>query len=97
MFELSQNQPRSLFVETAVTRAVAPHETVQLPSGERVEFHRLFARIAVKSGHHIGAGTLWVSDRHILGNVQSMRLAAVHQLTIDALAGRAADDSAVTA
>lgn len=88
LFQVDRTQPHELFVETAVTRAVS--DRTAIVDGERRalgDFHDTFVRIAVKSGHHVGTGVLWVSDPAARG-LTEVPLSSLHQLTLDALDDR---------
>ncbi len=86
LFQIDANTPRSLFLETKVTRAVPAGSRIVDASGrDHGAFHDRFVRIAVKSGHHVGTGVLWVSDRAAASQGASVPLTSVHRLTLDAL------------
>ncbi len=83
LFSLSQNTPLSLFIETAITEQIAPETTIQLGSQSIGQFHQYFKTIAVKSGHHSGTGSLWLSKpMGIKGN--TLPLTALYPLTLEA-------------
>ena len=62
LFEISQNNQESLFISTAITRKVELNEVVELGGKKLDLFYNLFTNIAIKSGHHISKGSLWVSQ-----------------------------------
>lgn len=86
LFQIDNNRPQTLFLETNVTRAVpARSRIVDAQGRDHGAFHDRFVRIAVKSGHHVGTGVLWVSDPAAASRGASVPLGSVHGLTLDAL------------
>lgn len=85
LFMVDRTQPHELFVETAATRRVADDAVILGDNGRELgRFHEAFTRTAVKSGHHVGTGVLWISDpaARELGEVP---LASLHGLVLRAL------------
>lgn len=84
LFNIEQNSGNSLFIETAITRAVTKDTIIQDQTGQSIGlFDDYFHRIAVKSGHHIGSGSLWLSQKP-LGFSADMPLTQLYPLTLSA-------------
>ncbi len=85
LFKISQNTPTSLFIETAITRGVTKKTFVQNHEGKTLgKFKTFFRNTAVKSGHHTGEGSLWLSDPALI-NTNTTPLTTLYPLTLKAL------------
>lgn len=62
LFSVKKNTNSSLFVYTLVTRKVNQDEIIYYKDKFFASFYDLFVNIAIKSGHHISTGSLWVSN-----------------------------------
>ncbi len=87
LFHVSQNTPNSLFIETAITHSVPKNVVIKNDNVSVGAFHRYFHHIAVKSGHHVGTGCLWLSQPPLnaenIGN--QIPLTQLYPLTLKAL------------
>jgi hypothetical protein len=84
IFKIEQNTPHSLFIETAITCGVANDAIILKQPGQSIGlFNQHFHRTAVKSGHHIGTGSLWLSQKPI-GFAAEMPLTDLYPLTLSA-------------
>lgn len=85
LFRVMRNQPGFLFVETALTQAVPTDACIRSVDGKYSKpFWDTFTHIAIKSGHHIGTGSVWISDPLPLLQADSIPLTQVHDLTLAA-------------
>jgi len=90
LFKLSINSNNSLFIETAITRAVREDELITSQGTTLGKFNEIFTNIAIKSGHHRTEGSLWLS-RDIEGFELKNRdpITALYPLTLAALGVKA--------
>lgn len=64
LFKVEQNSPTTLFIETAITRNIPAETPILNSQGQPIAaFGQYFHRTAVKSGHHDGNGSLWISQK----------------------------------
>lgn len=85
LFKIHRNTEYSLFIETAITRHIPSSVEIITHEGKSLgKFHRFFIKIAIKSGHHSGKGSLWLSQKP-LSNTHSIPLSHLYQLTLNAL------------
>ena len=61
LFNVSKNGDTSLFVSTAITRSINDDENIIFNGKTLGRFVNFFSNIAIKSGHHIKEGSLWLS------------------------------------
>ena len=88
LFEISNNTEGFLFVETAVTKCISPGGRVHTGNGPTIPFEELFVNIAIKSGHHTGVGSLWISDpAYVTANEDVVPLTSLFTLPQKALLG----------
>lgn len=90
LFRIDQKRDDSLFIETAFTQGVNSATVICNEQGKTVaRFYDCFVNIAVKSGHHIGKGMLWLSElpsKEVEKRDQTdIPLTALYPLTLDAL------------
>lgn len=77
LFTVNQTSPGYLFIETAITEPISD-ELVFKGSQPLKRFSDLFTLIAVKSGHHSGMGSLWVSDKEFNQIVSTDKISLTH-------------------
>lgn len=62
VFKVAQSTANSLFIETAITRELGDNPIVKDQQNKAIgTFTDYFHKTAVKSGHHIGDGSMWIS------------------------------------
>ena len=85
LFNVTQNSPNSLFIETRVTKHLTSDALIMNTQHQPVgAFHAHFHNIAVKSGHHTGEGVLWLSEKDE-GLAQPLPLTEIYPLTLHQL------------
>ena len=87
LFKLRQDTPGYIFIETNYTKMVKPEEFITNQDNKQLfKFYDVFSNIAIKSGHHIGVGSLWVSDANMVTkNGEAFPLKNVYNITLSAL------------
>lgn len=88
LFKIEQNLPNLLFIETAVTKRIAENTDIINSNGESIaKFSDTFKNIAIKSGHHTGIGSLWISEKPLTGKTNShwLPLTSLYELVLQAL------------
>lgn len=89
LFRLSLDHAGFIFVETAVTRSVSDTSPVLLGSQFLGNFGQYFVNIAIKSGHHTGIGSLWISDASVLDVRPQIALGEVFSIGLQSLHNQA--------
>lgn len=85
LFNLKENTPGYIFIETEYTKGVERGDKIMDAQGNPIaEFNNVFTNIAIKSGHHSGIGNLWVSDTAV-NSRSEMPLTDLYGLTLEAL------------
>ena len=88
LFHVSQNSDHSLFISTAITRAVSDHEMVMFQDKALGKFNDLFTNIAIKSGHHISEGSLWLGPYTCSTNlklVDGLNVSEIYKINLELL------------
>lgn len=88
LFNIRENTPGFIFVETAYTKGIDPNDHIQTTDGNHVvKFKEVFTNIAIKSGHHSGIGNLWISDPDAVAakKDQEISLSEIYNLNLQAL------------
>lgn len=92
LFNIHENSEHSLFIETAITKAVNENAQILLKDKPIGKFHQYFCRTAVKSGHHMGHGVLWLSQKpEGIASKSELPLTALYPLTLAGFGIRLAD------
>lgn len=94
LFTIKENTEGYIFVETNYSRGTYPDLQITGPQlSSPIPFESVFTNIAVKSGHHSGIGSLWLSDRALRSSLigQRVPLGELYYLTLRTLTA----DSAV--
>lgn len=85
IFKILQNTANSLFVETAITRGLTDNTTIKDQHHKIIGiFNHYFRKIAVKSGHHIGEGSLWLSTKIDNHKKNQLPLTSLYPFTLAA-------------
>ncbi len=88
LFNIRENTPGFIFVETAFTKSITAGTQIQTPEGKAIAgFKEVFTNIAIKSGHHSGIGNLWISDAAVMDaqKNEEIPLAEIYKLNLQAL------------
>ena len=88
LFNIRENTPGFIFVETAYTKSVNGETNIENNRGEVITgFQDVFTNIAIKSGHHSDIGNLWISDKTVLSSQKHglVPLTEVYNLNLKAL------------
>lgn len=88
LFKLSSDREHYVFLETAVTKGIPTDQQISLQGVALGEFHCYFKNIAIKSGHHTGLGSLWVSKPEIVQAESTLPLTEVFHLGLSTLGAR---------
>jgi len=92
VFTVTQNTPNSLFIETAITRKLNRDALIKDQKDNTIGiFNHCFHRTAVKSGHHIGEGSMWISTRPENQEKQHIRLTDLYPFTLEAFGTNSLD------
>lgn len=84
VFKIEQNSSTSLFIETAITRQITKDAVIFDQHNQSIgSFSNYFHRTSVKSGHHIGTGSVWLSQKP-MGFSAEMPLTNLYTLTLSA-------------
>ncbi len=85
VFKVVQNTPTSLFIETALTRGLSDDAVIKDQHSNSIgPFNHHFHKIAVKSGHHIGDGSMWLSAPIENQSAAEISLTSLYPLTLSA-------------
>lgn len=85
VFKVTQNTKNSLFIETAITHRLKEDAMLYDLNGNVLgKFNDYFRNIAIKSGHHVGTGSLWLSQPAALPWKNSLSLTQLYPLTLSA-------------
>ncbi|MFI5296961.1 MAG: hypothetical protein ACHREM_02595 [Polyangiales bacterium] len=84
LFEISEGDARSLFVSTAITRAVSSDARIVRGTRDLGAFHQWFVVSAIKSGQHHGRGILWCSDPAVR-SAREVPVTVLHHTVLRAL------------
>ncbi len=90
LFRIEKNTDNSLFIETAVTQHINPDESIIFKNNHDLgAFKKFFRKTAIKSGHHCGRGSLWLSQApKNINNTESLPITQLYSLTLNALVGQ---------
>lgn len=63
LFAVNKNGEKSLFVYTSITRQIKNNSEIIYEGKSIGHFYDFFTNIAIKSGHHVSEGSLWLSNQ----------------------------------